>query len=327
MVTRSQKIRLGIFLAISAAALIGVLVAVLAPRYLEERDHYYIGFRDVSVTGLLEGGTVKYHGLNVGNVSRIFIDPQDIRRVIVEVSLNPETPIKADTQAEINFLGITGIKVIELRAGTPESEMLPPGSFIQPGISIADEITGKAEVIADKAERVLNNVALMTDAANRDKLRILLDNTNQTLGDLHGFLAANNETMSRTLANSEVITAELRETAKTAKLAARRMRTLAESDSVDQIIGNMARFSRTLNEADLLKLIRDLNQTLDRTNSMLKQVERRYAESEDDLAATIAAARETLDNLNQFSRQISDDPSILVRGGKAKDAPDYHLEK
>jgi len=38
-------------------------------------------------------------------------------------------------------------------------------------------------------------------------------------------------------------------------------------------------------------------------------------------------AQETMDNLNTFSRLISEDPSILLRGGKPKDIPDYQLEK
>jgi phospholipid/cholesterol/gamma-HCH transport system substrate-binding protein len=327
MVTRSQKIRLGAFLTFAAVAVIAVLVAVLAPKYFQLRDTYFIGFRDVSVTGLLEGGTVKYHGLNVGFVSRIFIDPDDIRRVIVEISLEPATPIKEDTQAEINFLGITGLKVIELRAGSTESKNLAPGAFIQAGRSISEEMTGKAEVIAEKAERVLNNIALLTDAANRDKMLTLLDNTNKTLGELHAILTKNNAAFTQTLANGEQISSELKETAISAKYTVRNLRTLAESDSLHQIVGNLAKFSKTLNEADLLKLIQDLNQTLDRTNTMLKQLEKRYAESQDDITETLEAARETLDNLNQFSRLISEDPSILVRGGKPKNAPDSQLEK
>ncbi len=93
------------------------------------------------------------------------------------------------------------------------------------------------------------------------------------------------------------------------------------------MVGNFAKFSKTLNEADLVQLIQDLNETLSRSNAMLKQMEKRFSESQDDVTATIEAARETLDNLNQFSRLISEDPSILVRGAKPKGAPDYQLEK
>ena len=327
MVTRSQKLRLGIFLTVAVVALIALLVAVLAPRYIQTRDTYLIGFSDVSLTGLLEGGTVKYHGLNVGSVSRIYIDPDNIRRVIVEVSLDPATPIKRDTQAEITFLGITGIKVIELRAGSDSSAFLKPGEFIQTGRSLTDEITGKAEVIADKAERVLNNIALLTDAANREKILTLIDNTNKSLAELNDSLAKNDEPITHIIANGEEITSDLKETSVSAKHAMQNLRSLAGSDSVQEIIGNLARFSRTINDANLLQIFHDLNLTLDRTNAMLKEFGKHYSESQDDITATLKATQETLDNLNEFSRLISEDPSVLLRGGKPKGIPDYQLEK
>ncbi|HOC88957.1 MAG TPA: hypothetical protein PKI90_05375, partial [bacterium] len=102
---------------------------------------------------------------------------------------------------------------------------------------------------------------------------------------------------------------------------------LAESDSLHEIIGNLARFSRTLKEADLLKIVQDFNLTLERTNSILKEAGRRYNESQEEITVTMKRAQETMDNLNTFSRLISEDPSILLRGGKPKDIPDYQLEK
>jgi phospholipid/cholesterol/gamma-HCH transport system substrate-binding protein len=327
MVTKSQKIRLGIFITVAVIVLLSTVAVVLVPRYFETRDTYFIGFRDISITGLIEGGTVKYHGLNVGSVSRIFIDPKDIRRVIVEVSLDHGTPIKEDTEAEINFLGITGLKVIELVSGSNESNYLLPGGFIKPGRSITEEITGKAEVIAGQAERVLNNIATLTDAANRERIVALADNTNRTLTELYDLLQKNNQAMTNTLANAEVISVDLRETAGLARRTMGNVRSLSRSDSLRQILGNFAEFSQTLKEADLVRLILELNQTLDRSNRMLAEVEKSFARSHEDVVETITAARETIDNLNQFSRLISEDPSILLRGGKAKDAPDYLLEK
>ncbi len=327
MVTRSQKLRLGIFLTVSTIALLAVLGVILVPKYLEKRDTYFIGFRDVSITGLIEGSTVKYHGLTVGFVSRIFIDPEDIRRIIVEVSLDHGTPIKEDTRAEIAFLGITGLKLIELRSGTQTAESLKPGSFIQPGQSITEQITGRAEVIADKAEMVLNNLALLTEAQNREKIYALTDNATKALNELYEILHQNNATFHTTLANAELVSAELHETVTVARRTLNVVRELARSDSIRLIIGNMAKFSANLREADLVRLFSELNQTLDRTNNMMAQLETSFSKSNADIMATIASLRETVDNLNQFSRLVSEDPSILVRGGIPKGAPDHRLER
>jgi len=327
MVTRSQKVRLGIFLTVSVVVLLAVFGIILVPKYFQERDVYYIGFRDISVTGLIEGGSVKYHGLTVGFVSRIFIDPVDIRRVIVEVSLEHGTPIKEDTQAEIAFLGITGLKLIELRAGHNESAFLKSKSFITPGRSITEEITGKAEVIADKAEVVLNNIAALTDAENREKLIRLTDNTNRTLAELYDILNKNNETFTKTMANAELVTVELKETVTLARKTMTNLRAISRSDSIRHIIGNINTFSDNLKDVDFVRLFQELNRTLDQTNSMLTQLDRSFSRSNADVIATIATLREAVDNLNQFSRLISEDPSILIRGGKPKGVPDNQLEK
>ena len=146
MITRSQKIRLGIFVAFSILAALITTVLIVAPKFMEQKDVYFIGYRDISVTGLQEGGPVKYHGLTVGNVEQISIDPEDVRRVIVEVTLDHGTPIKEDTYADITALGITGLMLIELRGGSNEAVTLKPGSFITAGKSFTEMITGQAEI-------------------------------------------------------------------------------------------------------------------------------------------------------------------------------------
>ncbi|MFP4622443.1 MAG: ATP-binding cassette domain-containing protein [Bacteroidales bacterium] len=65
-----------------------------------------------------------------------------------------------NAQAEITSVGLTGLKAIEIRGGSNEAENLKPGSYIQAGSSITREITGKAETIAQKAEKVLNNLQM-----------------------------------------------------------------------------------------------------------------------------------------------------------------------
>ena len=52
-----------------------------------------------------------------------------------------------------------------------------------------------------------------------------------------------------------------------------------------------------------------------------------FSKSRTDLVYTIESLKETSDYLNQFSRLISEDPSILVRGAEPKDAPDFDLER
>jgi phospholipid/cholesterol/gamma-HCH transport system substrate-binding protein len=313
MVTKSQKIRLGIFITISLLALIIVIIILVAPKFLEKRDIYFVGFTDISVTGLQKGSSVKYHGITVGHVSDVFIDPQDLTRIIIELSLDQGTPIKEDTQAEIAFLGITGLKFIELQGGSAEADPLPPGSFIQPGKSMSETVTDKAEILAAKTEIILNNLAALTAPDNWNKILALTDNAAQTIAELHDILSANREALTNTIAYAEQITSDLH--------------TLTSSDTLGLIIDNLAEASHSLKESDLVRLIKEMNTALEHTNNLLRDVEVIFSKSRTDLYFSIESMRESADYLSQFSRTISEDHSVLIRGARPQNAPDDLLER
>jgi len=327
MITRAQKIRLGVFVAVAVIALLAVIGVILVPKLIETRDVYFIGFRDMSVTGLLEGGTVKYHGLTVGFVSHISIDPKDIRRVIVEVSLDHGTPIKEDTQAEMALLGITGLKLIELSGGSNESQYLKPGSIIQAGVSITDRLTDSAEAIALKAQRVMDNLSLLTDTENRLRIVELLENTNHTLAELHSLLTRNRSLIDTTIANAQEISANAKDISLMTRNTMSKVEAVAESDSLRLIMRNLAEITESIKKADLVQLIQELNTTLERSNRMIRDLETSFTRSRSDILSTIESLKETSDYLNQFTRMLSEDPSVLVRGSKPKDAPDDKLGK
>lgn len=327
MITRAQKIRLGVFVAVAVIALLAVIGVILVPKLIETRDVYFIGFRDMSVTGLLEGSTVKYHGLTVGFVSHISIDPKDIRRVIVEVSLDHGTPIKEDTQAEMALLGITGLKLIELSGGSNESQYLKPASFIQAGVSITDRLTDSAEAIALKAQRVMDNLSLLTDTENRLRIVELLENTNRTLVELHSLMTRNRSLIDTTIANAQEISANAKDISLMTKHTMSKVESVAESDSLRLIMRNLAEITESIRKADLVQLIQELNTTLERSNRMIRDFETSFTRSRSDILSTIESLKETSDYLNQFTRMLSEDPSVLVRGSKPKDAPDDKLGK
>lgn len=327
MVTRSQRIRLGIFISLSLAALFVSLIIIIAPRVLEKHDLYYVAFEDVSVTGLQEGSAVKYQGLQVGYVSDIRIDPEKINTVILELSLDQGVPIKVDTRAEINFLGITGLKLIELRSGSNAADDLPPGSYIESGRSLTEEITGKAEVLAEKAELILNNLIRVTSDANAERVLSMVDTVAHAVEIFNTFVKTNRGPFGRTLQNAEQFSNELDSITYYATSLIKSWDSFAKSDTLNQIVANFAEVTQELTEAELVRLFYEIGVTLEQTNHMLKDVEISFATSRVDLVYTIEQLKETSDYLNQFSRLISEDPSILVRGAEPQNAPDFDLER
>jgi len=84
---------------------------------------YRIHFAD-SVSGMSLGDPVKYHGVDVGEVNALTIDPADPRQVQVDIKLHKEAPVKTDTRASLKPKGITGVVYVELSGGSPQAQPL-----------------------------------------------------------------------------------------------------------------------------------------------------------------------------------------------------------
>jgi phospholipid/cholesterol/gamma-HCH transport system substrate-binding protein len=84
---------------------------------------YRIHFAE-SVSGMAVGDPVKFHGVDVGTVKAISLDPADPRLVQVDIRLRKDAPVKTDTKATLKLKGVTGVVFIELDGGSPDAPSL-----------------------------------------------------------------------------------------------------------------------------------------------------------------------------------------------------------
>ena len=78
-----------------------------------EYQRYEVYFSG-SVSGLQEGSTVRYLGVNVGRVARIRLDARAADRVLVLVDVDKATPVRPETVARLSMQGVTGLLFIDL---------------------------------------------------------------------------------------------------------------------------------------------------------------------------------------------------------------------
>jgi phospholipid/cholesterol/gamma-HCH transport system substrate-binding protein len=125
METKANHVLIGAFTIL--VSILTVLFALWAANYSSNKkwDQYEVVFSE-AVTGLGNGGIVQYNGINVGEVTKLRLDPKDPRKVIARIRLAAETPVKIDTKAKLAFIGLTGVAQIQLSGGLPESPLLLP---------------------------------------------------------------------------------------------------------------------------------------------------------------------------------------------------------
>ena len=126
---------------------------------------YRIHFAE-SVSGLALGDPVKYRGVDVGSVKAMALDPDDPRRVQVDVRLRKEAPVKTDTAATLKLRGITGTVFIELEGGSPDAKSLVAATPEGQVPEIPAQKSSLASIL-DQLPKVIEKFSALEDRANK----------------------------------------------------------------------------------------------------------------------------------------------------------------
>ncbi len=327
MITRSQRIRLGIFVVVSLGILVGLFVAIVGSSLLADRDRYQVRYK-ISVSGLEIGAPVKYNGVRVGRVENIRIDPEKVSNSLVTISLQAGTPVKRNAKAVLNIQGITGLKFIELVGGTSDAERLSPDSEIEAGTSVVDKLTGQAETIAIKAELLINQLLDLSGPSNRALVADVLDRAGSMMNTMDTILQNNSGEIGKILHNLassssrlSAVLDEVRLTVKETREAVGGIRRSAErvldgkrvAGVLDEARGTLSEIHKRVGDQELGKTTRLLERLVDHTSSLVDKVDLIVSRSREDLRASMHFLAETTENLRDFSRMIREDPSRLLR--------------
>jgi phospholipid/cholesterol/gamma-HCH transport system substrate-binding protein len=117
---RARYLLIGAF---SLACLLGAFAFVYWIKNtggLGQRAVYELRFES-SVSGLNVGANVLFNGVRVGAVTAVTLDPAAPARVTATISVDPQTPIRADTKVDVSFQGLTGATAISLTGGAPDA--------------------------------------------------------------------------------------------------------------------------------------------------------------------------------------------------------------
>jgi phospholipid/cholesterol/gamma-HCH transport system substrate-binding protein len=133
METRANYVLIGAFVLIASAALALFILYIAGTPLNKDYSTYDVVFEG-PVNGLTEGGEVRFNGIKVGEVQTLKLDRADPNRVIARILIDARTPVRVDSIAQLNFLGITGVTFIQILAGSPDQPLLVSKDFQEPPV-------------------------------------------------------------------------------------------------------------------------------------------------------------------------------------------------
>jgi len=169
----------GIFVLLFGAAMVWFAFWLAKYGLQEEFDTYRLEMKD-SVSGLSIDSNVKLHGVNIGKVSKIQINPQNIETVEVLVKIKHGIPIKEDMIATTEMFGVTGLLSIAIEGGTNGAKTLVPTKKYIPLIktkpSLLSKLTYNLGGVTEKIEDLLIQSQKLLSDRNIETMGNILDN-------------------------------------------------------------------------------------------------------------------------------------------------------
>ncbi|EYD72825.1 MlaD family protein [Limimaricola hongkongensis] len=248
METKANYVLVGAF---TLAGLLGILAFLLWFARIElDRQFATYEIEFESVSGLGRASEVRFGGLLVGQVTDLALAPDRSGTILVVVQVQADTPVRQDSIARIEALGVTGVSYVAIEAGSPDAPLLTAdqGALlprIAAGPSMLQSLTRGAPELLEEALSVMQRLDALLDDANRDRVARILENSDRATAALADSL----EDLSGTTGAITGITAEARRFNDAWEDLATRLSRLSDRanatlDEIDVLAGNTAETMR-----------------------------------------------------------------------------------
>jgi phospholipid/cholesterol/gamma-HCH transport system substrate-binding protein len=314
METRASHVLIGAF---TVAILVFAFLFVLwigKLKIAREWDYYEIVFKE-AVTGLTVGGAVQYNGIQVGEVRKLSLAPNNPSEVIALVRVAGSTPVKTDTKAKLSFTGLTGVSVIQLTGGSAHAPMLAPENGNELPRIVADEsalqkLMTSSEDIIVLVNDMLRQLSRLLDQENLDKVAATVDHVEK----LTASLSKHDGDIDRMIADLSEASKSLKVTLERSEKVMARLDTLAQSGN--EMLNNETKAAMATARASL----ESARRLTDNANAMIEQNRGAVAQFSNQGLAQVGPAvtelRAAIRNLRDLSDQLKEDPQSLLRGKK-----------
>jgi phospholipid/cholesterol/gamma-HCH transport system substrate-binding protein len=256
---------------------------------------------DTPVEGLEKGSEVRYMGIKMGEVTDVFLLPDNPASVVVRVKVETGTPVNAATVATLRQQGLTGVPFVNL---AQDDTLKPEPLVAAKGQEVPVILTKPTDMdaLVQKLPDLEKNLSLLISTAN-DVLNA--ENRQHFAGLL--------KNLDRAAANVPELIASLNQTS-------RELSTLlvhldgAVKRSEKGLAGNMTDLQKTLASIKQAsqkvdKLVQDIDQVVVNNEGRVNDL---LGEGGENLKQLLDESRKTAVSIRQLSDRLEQNPSQII---------------
>ena len=265
----ARESKIGLLVIISISLLIWGFLYLKGKNLLSSDQVFYAEYENVDQ--LLISNPVLINGYQVGLVTKVYQNPENLQKIVVEMTVNRTVKLPKGTIAEINTTSIMGGKAIKLLyEGTCSGDdCLESGDYLI-GVTrdLLNSMVGAENVseiydVVDKVKVILDSVNIQTGGEGGDfqetvqDVQEIIANLNNTTARLDYMLATSTNSITSSLKSVASITSNLE----------------ASNAKITSILENAELMTKQLKDADLGKTVESANTTIDQLQGSLTTID------------------------------------------------------
>jgi phospholipid/cholesterol/gamma-HCH transport system substrate-binding protein len=290
METTAHYTRVGLFVIIFTVILIigGLWLSV---GLSGKSYNTYVVYMHESVSGLSIKAPVKYNGVEIGYVNEIDLYRKDPQKVRLLLSIQDGTPIYNGTKAILETQGLTGIAYLELKGGVVSQGLLVAKKGKKyPEIGSAPSLLFRLDSALDNLTTNIRDISSslkdFLNPENAQAVKNTLQNFSSISDDLHRNSVKLDQIIDNaqiTLKNTATASEELPSVLTSIKQSSNQL--AASASKANILLSNGATAMQTVN------------------NQLMPQI-----------ISSMTNIQDIIGNVKSVSQQMSDDPSVIIRG-------------
>ncbi len=264
-----KEVKVGVIFVVATAILIWGLMYLKGLELLKTSRTFYAVYEQVN--GLTAANPISIKGLKVGQVKKLYFNPQNPQQIIVELYVLGDYPIPKNSSARIFSSSLLGAPEVEIVPGNSK-ELAQSGDtlFAQTEATLGQEVNKQLLPLKTKAENLIGSIdsiaVIVQQVLNKNTRENLVDaieHVKQALGNiahttqnLDTLMTSQRNNLSKIIRNVESISNNLQQ----------------NNDKINNILTNFSNLSDSLAKARIPYTIATVNKAVTDLDSVLLKI-------------------------------------------------------